>query len=147
MSEPARLPRAIDTFVNINMGSMARPPWLVRVAEDYFKRPDAIFKDVEMGELIDDMDRLGVERSVISTSALDVNPKALAFAAAHPDRFVLSVLDVVLGGGMSNLPHLYVEVPRRWGGYVFSDRVDTPLRPPAHGDSSGVRGAAWLWPA
>jgi predicted TIM-barrel fold metal-dependent hydrolase len=91
MSEATRLPRAIDTFVNINMGSMARPPWLVRVAEDYFKRPDAIFKDVEMGELIDDMDRLGVERSVISTSALDVNPKALAFAAAHPDRFVLSV--------------------------------------------------------
>jgi fructokinase len=53
----------------------------------------------------------------------------------------------VLGGGMSKVAQLYDEVPRRWGAWVFSDRVDTKLRAPAHGDSSGVRGAAWLWPA
>ena len=82
---------AIDTFVNVTMGSMARPQWLVRVAEDYFKRPDAIFQDVEVGQLIDDMDRLGVERAIISTQAEAPNPKALAFPAAHPDRFVLSL--------------------------------------------------------
>ncbi len=61
---------------------------------------------------------------------------------------VINLLDpdvIVLGGGMSNLGALYDEVPRRWGAYVFSDRVDTPLRRPVHGDSGGVRGAAWLW--
>jgi predicted NBD/HSP70 family sugar kinase len=52
----------------------------------------------------------------------------------------------VLGGGMSNIGWLYHAVPQRWGRYVFSDTVRTRLLPPAHGDSSGVRGAAWLWP-
>jgi fructokinase len=61
---------------------------------------------------------------------------------------LLNVLDpdvVVLGGGMSNVERLYASVPRLWGSWTFSDRVDTLLRPPRHGDSSGVRGAAWLW--
>lgn len=53
---------------------------------------------------------------------------------------------IVLGGGMSNVPTLYDSVPRMWGRWVFSDRVDTRLTPPRFGDSSGVRGAAWLWP-
>lgn len=60
---------------------------------------------------------------------------------------VINVLDpqvIVLGGGMSNIRRLYRNVPRRWGRYVFSDRVDTRLLAPRHGDSSGVRGAAWL---
>ena len=63
---------------------------------------------------------------------------------------VINVLDpdvIVLGGGISNIAWLYRAVPERWGAWVFSDRVDTALRPAAHGDSSGVRGAAWLWPA
>ena len=55
-------------------------------------------------------------------------------------------LRLVLGGGMGRIPTLYHEIPRRWGAYVFSDRVDTRLVAPKHGDSSGVRGAAWLWP-
>ena len=62
---------------------------------------------------------------------------------------VVNILDpdvVVLGGGLSNLSRLYVTVPRLWTRYVFSDRVDTRLVSPRHGDSSGVRGAAWLWP-
>jgi len=54
---------------------------------------------------------------------------------------------VVLGGGLSNLERLYRNVPRQWAAHVFSDEVRTRLVPPAHGDSSGVRGAAWLWPA
>jgi fructokinase len=61
---------------------------------------------------------------------------------------VINVLDpdvIVLGGGMSNVSRLYTEVPRLWGRHVFSDRVETKLLPPVHGDSSGVRGAAWLW--
>src|SRR5205807_10351349 len=61
---------------------------------------------------------------------------------------VINILDpdvIVLGGGLSALACLYDEVPRLWGGHVFSDRVVTRLLPPVHGDSSGVRGAAWLW--
>jgi fructokinase len=61
---------------------------------------------------------------------------------------IINVLDpdvIVLGGGLSNLAHLYDVVPRLWSAWVFSDRVDTRLVRPAHGDSSGVRGAAWLW--
>ena len=62
---------------------------------------------------------------------------------------VINVLDpdvIVLGGGMSNVPRLYTEMPRLWTRYVFSDHVATRLVRNAHGDSSGVRGAAWLWP-
>jgi fructokinase len=61
---------------------------------------------------------------------------------------IINVLDpavIVLGGGMSNLTRLYDAVPRLWTKFVFSDRVDTQLVRAAHGDSSGVRGAAWLW--
>jgi fructokinase len=61
---------------------------------------------------------------------------------------VINVLDpdvIVLGGGMSNATRLYAEVPRLWGRYVFSDQVATRLERNVHGDSSGVRGAAWLW--
>jgi fructokinase len=61
---------------------------------------------------------------------------------------VLNILDpdvVVLGGGMSQIARLYDSVPRLWQAWAFSDRVDTVLKPPVHGDSSGVRGAAWLW--
>jgi fructokinase len=61
---------------------------------------------------------------------------------------VINVLDpdvIVLGGGMSNAERLYTEVPRLWSRYVFSDHVTTRLARNVHGDSSGVRGAAWLW--
>ncbi len=61
---------------------------------------------------------------------------------------VINLLDpdvIVLGGGLSNIPRLYDTVPKLWTRYVFSDRVTTRLVSPKHGDSSGVRGAAWLW--
>jgi fructokinase/N-acetylglucosamine kinase len=61
---------------------------------------------------------------------------------------VINILDpqvIVLGGGLSNLPSLYAEVPRIWGRYIFSSTVATRLVPPVYGDASGVRGAAWLW--
>lgn len=53
---------------------------------------------------------------------------------------------IVVGGGLSRISALYEQVPQLWTRYVFSDRVVTRLLPPMHGDSSGVRGAAWLWP-
>lgn len=61
---------------------------------------------------------------------------------------VINILDpdvIVLGGGMSNIERLYTNVPRLLSKYVFSDVVNTPIVPPKFGDSSGVRGAAWLW--
>ncbi len=67
----------------------------------------------------------------------------LARSLAH----VINILDpdvIVLGGGMSNIERLYTNVPALWGDWVFSDRVDTRLVKNKYGDSSGVRGAAWL---
>lgn len=69
----------------------------------------------------------------------------LARALAH----VINLIDpdvIVLGGGVSKLARLYRHVPALWDQWVFSDRVETRLVPARHGDSSGVRGAAWLWP-
>lgn len=63
---------------------------------------------------------------------------------------VINLVDpdaIVLGGGLSSISVLYEQVPRLWTRYVFSDGIATRLLPPVHGDSSGVRGAAWLWPA
>lgn len=83
-------------------------------------------------------------------------PAALAAFERYLDRFaralagVVNILDpdvIVLGGGMSNIAALYDELPRRLGAHVFSDRIATPILKNRHGDSSGVRGAAWLWPA
>lgn len=72
--------------------------------------------------------------------------RRMAKALAH----IVNIFDpdvIVLGGGLSKVERLYERVPRLWGEFVFSDRVDTRLLPPVHGDASGVRGAAWLWPA
>ena len=69
----------------------------------------------------------------------------LARGLAH----VVNIIDpevIVLGGGLSNFDRLYEAVPKLWDQWVFSDRVDTKLVRAKHGDSSGVRGAAWLWP-
>jgi fructokinase len=77
-------------------------------------------------------------------AALDRYEERLARALAG----VINILDpdvIVLGGGVSKVGRLYANVPRLWQPHVFSDRVDTRLAPPKHGDASGVRGAAWLW--
>jgi fructokinase len=92
----------------------------------------------------------------ISRRALTGNARARETLDRYMDRMaralasVINIIDpevIVLGGGVSNMTALYEGVPRRWGCYVFSDRVDTKLLPAVHGDSGGVRGAAWLWPA
>jgi fructokinase len=81
---------------------------------------------------------------------------ALASLERYERRFaraiasIINVVDphvIVLGGGLSNIDRLYDRVPSLWGPHVFSDRVDTRLVRATHGDASGVRGAAWLWPA
>jgi fructokinase len=77
-------------------------------------------------------------------ATLDRYAERLARALAG----VINILDpdaIVLGGGLSSLRHLYDDVPRHWVGHIISDTIATRLLPPVHGDSSGVRGAAWLW--
>lgn len=69
--------------------------------------------------------------------------------AARALASVINILDpdvIVIGGGLSNFQHFYQIVPKLWGQFTFSDEISTILRPNKHGDSSGVRGAAWLWP-
>jgi fructokinase len=96
------------------------------------------------------------DASSIPARAASGEAGAIAALDRHADRLarglavIVNVLDpdvIVLGGGLSNMAHLYEQVPRRLKSYVFSDFVDTPVVKNAHGDSSGVRGAAWLWPA
>jgi len=75
--------------------------------------------------------------------ALQTYEDRLARGLSH----VINILDpevIVLGGGLSNIQRLYKNVPKIWGNTIFSDCVCTRLLPPKHGDSSGVRGAAWL---
>lgn len=90
----------------------------------------------------------------VIANAMRGEPKAKAALERYTDRLaralsvVINILDpdvIVLGGGMSNVDTLYNDIPKVWGKYVFSDSVHTKLKPPRHGDSSGVRGAAWLW--
>ena len=79
-------------------------------------------------------------------SLLDVYADRLARGLA----VVVDVLDpevIVLGGGMSNIGRLYETLPQMIERHVFSDAFATPVVQALHGDSSGVRGAAWLWPA
>ncbi|MBA4792443.1 MAG: ROK family protein [Phenylobacterium sp.] len=81
-----------------------------------------------------------------ATAALDRYVDRLARALA----VVVDIIDpdiIVLGGGMSNVSELYARLPAAISPHVFGDGIDTPVRPARHGDSSGVRGAAWLWPS
>ncbi|MEM9469396.1 MAG: ROK family protein [Pseudomonadota bacterium] len=90
----------------------------------------------------------------VISNAREGEPKAVAALERYVDRLaralgnVINLIDpevIVLGGGMSNVAALYEEVPKIWNKYIFSDFVHTKLKSPIHGDSSGVRGAAWLW--
>ncbi|HEY2153183.1 MAG TPA: ROK family protein [Vicinamibacterales bacterium] len=98
----------------------------------------------------------GGERTAAQIAARAAAGEALAEAALirYEDRMaralaaIVNVLDpdvIVLGGGLSKMARLYESVPRLWRPHIFSDTVRTRLVPAKHGDSSGVRGAAWLW--
>lgn len=97
-----------------------------------------VFLDAEM---LDGKARFGDEDA---DETLRRYEDRMARSLAH----VINILDpdaIVLGGGMGNIQRLYKNVPNIWGTYIFSDTVQTKLMAPVHGDSSGVRGAAWLW--
>jgi fructokinase len=110
----------------------------------------------------------GLTRQFLAETGRDTGPEEIASAAEQGDpqctailekyehqlayalSMVINIVDpaaIVLGGGLSNLGRLYDSVPKHLPGPVFSDTVHTALLPPVHGDSSGVRGAAWLWPS
>jgi fructokinase len=107
-----------------------------------------------------------LERDYAATEAAAVTAQEIAARATHGDPLadaalaryehrlaralasIINVLDphvIVLGGGLSNIERLYRNVPKLWGPHIFSDAVATRLVRAIHGDSSGVRGAAWLW--
>ena len=104
-----------------------------------------------------------IARGGADLSAADVvtradagDPIAIDCLARYESRFaraiatIINTIDpdvIVLGGGLSNIARLYQRVPALWGPHVFSDHVATTLVRARHGDASGVRGAAWLWPA
>jgi len=98
------------------------------------------------GEPIDPIEI--VARAGAGDAAADAWVRRYEERMARALASVINVLDpdvIVLGGGMSNIDRLYANVPAFWAGLVFSDTVTTRLVKAAHGDSSGVRGAAWLW--
>ena len=107
--------------------------------------------------LAEDCDGPGArDASEIPARAAAGEARAQHALARHADRLarglavVVNLIDpdvIVLGGGLSNMAHLYEQVPPLLSRYVFSDVAVTPVVPHRHGDSSGVRGAAWLWPA
>ena len=97
-----------------------------------------------------------IDAREVATRAQRGDAQAQASLARYEERLaralasVINLLDpdaVVLGGGLSKVASLYENVPRLWKPHVFSDEVRTRLLRPRHGDASGVRGAAWLWPA
>lgn len=90
----------------------------------------------------------GAEITASPDTACDATLKRYEQRLARALASVINVLDpdvIVLGGGLSNIARLYETVPTLWGAWVFSDSVVTKLARNVHGDSSGVRGAAWLW--
>lgn len=102
-----------------------------------------------------------LDAATVAAQAVAGDPAAQATLQRHAQRLaralagVINLLDpdvIVLGGGLSRMAHLYREVPALWGRWVFAagateQPVHTRLLPALHGDASGVRGAAWLWPA
>ena len=105
------------------------------------------------GLALDFQQETGEQRDAIDIANLDT-PEARRVLARYDHRLaralahVINILDpevIVLGGGLSNMAHVYETVPKLWPAWVFSDTVETRLVANKHGDSSGVRGAAWLW--
>jgi len=87
--------KAIDCLVNVDMGDMRQPEWMIRVKDDYFKAGESFLKSPELDELLDDMDAHGVEKAILLTrvpkGGQSEPDRAQRFAAERPDRFALGV--------------------------------------------------------
>lgn len=107
-------------------------------ATDYHRLSGHPLKGSEIMQLV-------AEGDTLAEQAMVHYEQRLAKSLAH----VVNILDpdvIVLGGGMSNVERLYQTVPSLVKEWVFGGECETPIRKALHGDSSGVRGAAWLWP-
>ena len=81
--------RAIDCWVNVNMGAMGQPDYLKEVAANYFKQGEDFFRDYSVEEILKTMDALGIEKAILTTDARRPQDHVLSFAEAQPDRFAL----------------------------------------------------------
>lgn len=81
--------RVIDTWVNVNMGELGRPDYLVQVAKSYFKQGEDFFRDYDIEETLAWMDEAGVERAILTTGAEKPSKHVLSFVEARPERFAL----------------------------------------------------------
>ncbi len=108
-----------------------------------FEKDHQLHNNLKKNISAKEITQLALQNDAASKASLQRYEHRLAKSLAS----IINVLDpdvIVLGGGMSNIQSLYKNVPKLWGEYVFSGEVKTKLVPPKHGDSSGVRGAAWL---
>jgi len=132
--------RAIDCLVNVGMGDVRQPEWMVRVKDDLFKAGESMFKSAELPELLEDMDAHGVERAILLTRVDESDDRAQRFAVERPDRFRLGVGGLKLLQPMKALreleafvadhPVAYATVgPSFWGDGMYppSDAVYYPL--------------------
>ncbi len=81
--------RTIDCWVNVNMAELGTPDWLVQVAKHYFKQGEDFFRNYSVDETVELMDRLGVEKAILTTDAEHPSEHVLSFPKARPDRFFL----------------------------------------------------------
>ena len=83
--------KAIDGWVNVNMGELGRPDYLVQVKENYFKGGEEFFRNLSIEETLAQMDEAGVERAILTTDAIHPSKHVLSFPKSEPDRFALSL--------------------------------------------------------
>ncbi len=139
MTKP-NAPGAIDCLINVDFADQELPAWMTRVKEDYFKGGDSFFKSPELPELLDEMDRNGVERAILVAKIGTSGDRAQRYAAERPDRFALGVggLDLLrpiptlreLAAFVADNPVAYTMVgPSFWGDGMYppSDAVYYPL--------------------
>jgi predicted TIM-barrel fold metal-dependent hydrolase len=126
--------------VNVDMGDVKQPEWMIRVKEDYFKGGDSFFRSPELAELLDDMDKNGVARAILLTGLGKSGDRAQRYASERPDRFSLGVGGFDLLRPMPSLRKLESFVrdhpvsfaivgPSFWGDGMYppSDAVYYPL--------------------
>jgi predicted TIM-barrel fold metal-dependent hydrolase len=133
--------RVIDCLVNVHFGETdQQPTWMLKVRDDYFKGPQSMFAQVDLGELLDEMDEQGVRRAILMDNLAKPSVTARKFVEDRPDRFALAIggFNLLrpmpslkeLGALVKDLPIAYAAVgPSFWGDgqYPPSDAVYYPL--------------------